>query len=66
MKIPVEGHKELYRDKSTNAIINNDKNTYEEYLRTKNKTLTDKNRITQIENELGEIKNLLKKLLENT
>lgn len=65
MKIPVEGYKELYRDKATNAIINSDKNTYEDYLRSKNKTLNDKNRITKLENELSEIKILLKTLLTN-
>ena len=30
--IPVEGHKNLFRDEKTNAIINTDKIGYENYI----------------------------------
>ena len=38
--IPVEGHKNLFRDKS-GAIINTDANGYANYMKAKNKKLRD-------------------------
>lgn len=63
--IPVEGHKGLYRDEKSNAIINCNDYEYQEYLRAKNSTLNEKNEIENIKTELYEIKFLLAKLLEN-
>ena len=63
--IPVEGHKGLYRDERTNAIVNCNDYDYQEYLRVKNSTLNVKNEIENLKTELTEIKSLLAKLLEN-
>jgi hypothetical protein len=63
--IPVEGHKGLYRDGKSNAIVNCNDYEYQEYLRVKNSTLDEKCEIQNLKTELTEIKLLLSKLLEN-
>jgi hypothetical protein len=63
--IPVEGHKGLYRDEKSNAIVNCNDYEYQEYLRAKNSTLDEKGEIENLKTELSEIKLLLTKLLEN-
>ena len=63
--IPVEGHKGLYRDEKSNAIVNCNDYEYQEYLRAKNSTLDEKGEIENLKTELSEIKLLLVKLLEN-
>jgi hypothetical protein len=63
--IPVEGHKGLYRDEKSNAIVNCNDYEYQEYLRAKNSTLDEKGEIQNLKTELTEIKSLLAKLLEN-
>jgi hypothetical protein len=54
--IPVEGHKGLYRDENTNAIVNCNDYQYQEYIKLKTESLSEK---------LSEIKTLLRKLTEN-
>lgn len=63
--IPVEGHKGLYRDEKTNAIINCNDYEYQEYLRSKNSILLEKIEIENLKMELTEIKILLSKLLNS-
>ena len=63
--IPVEGHKGLYRDEKSNAIVNCNDYEYQEYLRVKNSTLDEKDEIQNLKTELSEIKLLLAKLIEN-
>ena len=63
--IPVEGHKGLYRDQNSNAIVNCNDYEYQEYLRAKNSSLDEKSEIENLKTELTEIKLLLTKLLEN-
>jgi len=63
--IPVEGHKGLYRDEKSNAIVNCNDYEYQEYLRAKNSSLEEKNEIENLKTELTGIKSLLAKLLEN-
>jgi hypothetical protein len=63
--IPVEGHKGLYRDEKSNAIVNCNDYEYQEYLRAKNSTLDEKGEVENLKTELAEIKLLLAKLLEN-
>jgi hypothetical protein len=63
--IPVEGHKGLYRDEKSNAIVNCNDYEYQEYLRAKNSTLDEKGEIENLKTELTEIKSLLAKILEN-
>lgn len=63
--IPVKGYSGLYRDEFNNAIINKNQNSYEEYLKTKNRLIEKQKKIEGLENEIFEIKQLLKTLIEN-
>ena len=63
--IPVKGHNGLYRDESTNAIINTNDSVYNDYINSRNRLIENQEKMTTIENELTEIKELLKILLEN-
>lgn len=63
--IPVEGHKGLYRDEKSNAIINCNNNEYDEYLNLKNNILNEKNEIQELKKEIEEIKNLLSQFIQN-
>jgi hypothetical protein len=64
MRIPVEGHPNLYRDSETNAIINCDQSEYINYLNLISSKEREKTEIENMKNEIGEMKELLKKLLE--
>ena len=64
--IKVKDHKNLYRDPSTNSIVNTDSNEYENYLKRRNANLKKsteiddlKNEVNTIKNDLSELKNLL-------
>jgi hypothetical protein len=62
--IPVKGHKWLYRDTNTNAIINMDtKNS--NHAAIKQKMIDRDNDIQSLKNDMAEIKDILKQLLEN-
>ena len=61
--IPVEGHKHLYREKS-GAIVNTDTNGYAQYIKSKNIKLIEKREIEDLRNEIDELKNQLRQLLE--
>jgi len=60
----VEGHPGLIRDLDTNAVINNDKTAYQNYIQLREQKLKEQQRIENLENEVGEIKNLLNKILD--
>ncbi len=67
----VEGEDGLYRDPSTNAIINKDKKAYIAYMQRK-KSVENKNNeldkmkedLDNVKGELGEIKDLLSTLVQ--
>jgi hypothetical protein len=63
--IPVKGHVGLYRDEQTNAIINSNDSIYMEYIKSRDKLMEDAKKLIDLENEIIEIKQLLKKVLEN-
>jgi phage terminase large subunit-like protein len=70
--LKVEGHSSLVRDKTTGAILNNNRTEYEEYLDRKRKAEAREAEISQhtedinnIKNELQDIKGLLLQLLSN-
>jgi len=63
--IPVEGHKGLFRDEKSNAILNCNNYEYEEYLKIKTNIINEKNEIDGLKNEIKEIKFLLKQLIES-
>ena len=70
-KIPVKDHRNLYRDGSSTAIVNTDSVGYQAYVANREKLLTDKQRIDNLEitveeikGDLTDIKNLLAQLVD--
>lgn len=63
--IRVEGHKNLYRDEDSGAIINHDTNGYSEYIKMRDLKRSQKDEIDKLKNEITEIKSLLKELVNN-
>ena len=63
--IRVEGHKNLYRDENSGAIINTDSHGYSQYKKSKNIRLTQKEEIDGMKKDIEEIKNLLRLIAEN-
>tara|TARA_R100000234_G_C4865950_1_gene121200 strand:+ start:342 stop:542 length:201 start_codon:yes stop_codon:yes gene_type:complete len=61
--IPVEGHKHLYRDEKTGAIINYDMQGYREYKNLKNKKISEEQEIKRLRSDIDEIKSLLHEVL---
>jgi len=55
-KIPVKDHRNLYRDGSSTAIVNTDSVGYQAYVANREKLLTDKQRIDNLETTVEEIK----------
>ena len=65
--IRVKDHKNLYRDPSTNSIVNTDSYEYNNYLKRRNANLKKSTEIDDLKNEVNTIKNdllELKNLLE--
>ena len=62
--IPVEGHKNLYRDEKSGAIINTDSHGYSQYKKSRNIRLTQKEEIDGMKKDIEEIKNLLRLIAE--
>lgn len=61
--IPVEGHKNLYRDESTGAIINCDTSGYSQYIKMKDQKKSQKEELDRMKSDIDEIKALLKELV---
>ena len=69
----VKDHKNLVRDKSTNAIVNKNMNDYNTYIRMKNAKENEMKKIHYIEkdivdikSDIDEIKSLLKRLINES
>ena len=62
--IRVEGHKNLYRDEKSGAIINTDSHGYSQYKKSRNIKLTQKEEIDSMKKDIEEIKYLLKLIAE--
>jgi vesicle coat complex subunit len=62
--IPVEGHNNLFRDRNTGAILNNDKSSYVQYIRLKEQKQKEKNEIDQLKKDIDEIKSLLREIID--
>ena len=60
--IPVEGHKNLFRDENTNAIINTDTIGYENYIAMRNRNNAKQSELDSMRKELDELKSLLNDL----
>jgi hypothetical protein len=62
--IRVEGHKNLYRDEESGAILNTDSVGYSEYLKQREIRKMERGEIKNLKNEISEIKSLLRELLD--
>ena len=60
--IPVEGHKNLYRDEKSGAIINTDSYGFSQYKKSKRMKLTQREELDNIKKDIEEIKFLLKQI----
>lgn len=69
----VEGHVNLIRDQKTKAVLNTDMNEYNNYIALRNSKQSSNDKIKNIEgeietvkSELGEIKSLLRELINGS
>ena len=62
--IRVEGHKNLYRDEKSGAIVNTDSHGFSQYKKTRQLKLTQKDEIDSMKKDIVEIKNLLRMIVE--
>tara|TARA_B100000925_G_C21636756_1_gene315418 strand:- start:19 stop:231 length:213 start_codon:yes stop_codon:yes gene_type:complete len=60
--IPVEGHKNLYRDEKTNAIVSTDNIGYANYIASRKKNHDKELEMESMRKELNELKSLLNDL----
>ena len=60
--LPVEGHKNLFRDENTNAIVSTDQSAYNDYMNTRRINSDKKAEMDEVKRELAELKSLLKDL----
>ena len=61
--IPVEGHKNLFRDSETGAILNYDTKAYAQYNYKKTKSADQKAELDEMKKDIDEIKFLLQQLV---
>jgi hypothetical protein len=61
--IRVEGHKNLYRDENSGAIINCDTTAYNNHVNVLQQRELQKSEIDRMKNDIDEIKSLLKELI---
>ena len=66
MLIPVEGHKNLFRNSETGAIINHDEVGYSAYIKSREEKRKQKDEIDQLKKDVTEIKQLLQDLVNET
>ncbi len=60
--IPVEGHKNLFRDERTGAIINCDTSSYNNYMSDKIRNSDRKTEMENMKKEIEELKFMLREL----
>ena len=61
--IRVEGHKNLYRDENSGAIINTDSHGFSQYKKSKRMKLTQREELDNMKKDIEEIKFLLKQIV---
>ena len=57
--IPVEGHKNLFRDEKTGAIINMDKTGYSNYMSDKRRNSDKQSELDSMKKEIETLKSML-------
>ena len=60
--IPVEGHKNLFRDEMTGAIVNCDNTGFSDYMSQRRRQMDERAELDIMKNDIDEIKSLLKEL----
>ena len=60
--LPVEGHKNLFRDENTNAIINSDVASYNDYMNNRRRNSDKQAEMDVMKEELETLKLMLKEL----
>ena len=60
--IPVEGHKNLFRDEKTGAIINMDTAGYSNYMSDKRRNFDKQAELDEMKSEIETLKTMLKEL----
>ena len=63
--IPVQDHKNLYRDEESGAIISTDSIGYAQYIKSKSKKRIEKDELDKIKSDINEIKSLLKEIIRD-
>tara|TARA_B100001939_G_C16927077_1_gene612216 strand:- start:1165 stop:1374 length:210 start_codon:yes stop_codon:yes gene_type:complete len=61
--IKVEGHSNLYRDRTTGAIVNMDDSGYNNYLKSLKIRDKKKEELDEMRKDIGDIKDALKEIL---
>jgi hypothetical protein len=64
--LPVEGHENLVRDTNSGAILNINNDELNKVNAIKMVKRKEKERLTNLENDVGEIKQMLNKLIEKS
>ena len=60
--IPVEGHKNLYRDEESNAIVSTDNSAYQDYMNTRRMNADKKAEMNEMKKEIETLKLMLNEL----
>ena len=60
--LPVEGHKNLFRDENTNAIVNTDTTAYENYMNSKRVNSDKQAELNAMKDEIETLKSILNDL----
>jgi len=60
--LPVEGHKSLFRDEKTNAIVNTDTTAYENYMNSRRVNSDKQAELNAMKVELETLKSMLNEL----
>ena len=60
--LPVEGHKNLFRDENTNAIINSDEVAYNDYMNNRRINSDKQSELDAMKNEIETLKLMLNDL----
>ena len=60
--LPVEGHKNLFRDENTNAIINTDESAYNDYMNSRRINSDRQAELNTMKNEIETLKSMLNDL----
>ena len=60
--LPVEGHKNLYRDEESNAIVSTDNSAYQDYMNTRRVNADKKAEMNEMKKEIETLKLMLNEL----